>query len=229
MARAQNYFPSTIHSLYNPEAPKQGHNGRTSCRAGSFTISPLGGFRNDATSWEGARQRQEQARARQGLEPPQSGTQRLHPPSQAASAFADDTPRSCTSYSQDASPFQPERIWQGSLSQYLMHKCVSLVHQMWNTTLSWILKISPYHPLFPPLHLCRQASEHSKALPGHLVHHLCWCGSEAGLSACFVLLLHSVPARGLRVTARSGQGRSAEVLPHLDEFPGTAPKTTWGI
>lgn len=70
----------------------------------------------------------------------------------------------------DASPFKTERLWCGSLSQYLMHEYVSSVCQTQHMSLS--SKISPYCPLFPHLSLRRQPNKHSKALPGKLVHHL---------------------------------------------------------
>lgn len=82
--------------------PGQGGVRRTSYRGGSF-IAHLGGFSNEGTSWEGWRKRQERARTRNGLKPPQESAERMHPPSQAASASQTHCwwyPRSHTSYSQ---------------------------------------------------------------------------------------------------------------------------------
>lgn len=135
--------------------------------------------------------------------------------------FAGNSPRSHTSCSRRHFSLSaredltglPQPIFHAQICQF---STSNIAH-----ALSFIFKISPYCPLFSS-HL----SEQSKTLPGKLVNHLCQHGSEPGSSAYFMLLLPFVPVQSPCVTAYSRQGRCAEVLLHLDEFAGTAHKTT---
>lgn len=56
---------------------------------------------------------------------------------------ADDTQGHIQATAKNASPFQLGRVWWSFLSQYLMHKHVSLICQMQHMLLSWVCSTSP--------------------------------------------------------------------------------------